>query len=449
MINQDHPLRAARISRNLSIQDLADATGLGRNTILRAEQGSEIRLSSRRYLCDFFEMTAAELGLFPFSGQSEPEQSTQRLVLFLPNGSGEQRQHMDLFMRPGLLREVERFMANNPSRRELLQQFLGLISLSLPLLSAGAPEAGERLARAAQEPAVLDETTIDHYEQITSLCWRLSDEDGLGLIEQLLPEYLPQLATLATQKGKYQMRIASLAAQSCLLGYVIALHREDFQQALSYCQQARVYGQLAHDPNLEAVSLLRQGNVYLYLRSPWRSLEAYQDALPLAGSISPLVRARLHAVMAEVQGKLGTEADVRASMGNAYNAFPTSTKNDPATRYIHFSESGLYLHEGLAFLSLHQGKQAAVALEHVNGLSPKLPISERSRIDILVQQSWAASQIGDLEMFITHMDAAIGSARRLGSDLFLSEAWECYSRQGQWSRETQFKSLGEQFKKGA
>jgi hypothetical protein len=32
-----------------------------------------------------------------------------------------------------------------------------------------------------------------------------------------------------------------------------------------------------------------------------------------------------------------------------------------------------------------------------------------------------------------------------GSDLWLSEAWECYSRQGQWSKEAQFKALGELF----
>lgn len=456
MINQDHPLRIARLSRNLSIQDVADATGLGWNTILRAEQGYGLRPSSRRYLCDLFEMSATELGLFPSSDRPESErrpesQLSQRIVLLVPDPSGQQQQQLDLFLRPGLRREVERYMAkHDPSRRVLLQQFLGLVSLSLPLLATGdilSPEAGERLVKATQGLAALDEATINHYEQLTSLCWQLSDEDGLALIEQLLPEYLPHLTTLAKQKGKYQTRIASIAAQSYLLGYVIALHREDFHRALSYCEQARIYGQLAHDPNLEVVSLLRKGNVYLYLRSPWRSLESYQEALPQVGGISPLVRTRLHAVMAEVQGKLGTEQDVKTSMGAAYDAFPADTKNDPAARYIHFSESGLYLHEGLALLSLHQGKQAAAALEHVNGLSPKLPISERSRIDILVQQSWAASQIGDLEMFTSHIGAAIGAARKLGTELFLSEAWECYSRQGQWYGEPQYKSLGEQFKR--
>jgi transcriptional regulator with XRE-family HTH domain len=65
MVRQDHPLRVARVSRNLSIQEVANATGLGRNTVLRAEQGHAIHPSSRRLLCEFFQMGPADLGLLP------------------------------------------------------------------------------------------------------------------------------------------------------------------------------------------------------------------------------------------------------------------------------------------------------------------------------------------------------------------------------------------------
>ncbi len=442
---RQHPLRTLRERQNFSIQDLAEATSLSKRTILRAEQGYSLHPESRRILCNYFGKSPQELGLLPSISEGRSEQ----IVLYVP-GSSSEHDHLDILQKPGFLREVEKYMTHEDiSRRTLLQKLLSLVSLTIPTLSLTGdllfPEADQRLSKAIHDPTALNEATITHYEQLTSLCWQLSERDGLGLIEQLLPSYLPALSTLAKQQGKYQIRMASIAAQSYLLSYVIALHREDFQRALSYCQQARSFGQLARDPNLEVISLLRQGNVYLYLHSPWRTLESYQEALPQVSDISPLVQTRLYAVMAEVQGKLGTEADVRVSMGAAYNVFPSDTKNDPAAQYIHFSQSGLYLHEGLAFLNLHQGKQAAVVLEQVNGLSPKLPISERSRIDILVQQSWAASQIGDLDMFCTHIDAAIASARRLGSDLLLSEAWECYSRQGQWKDEQQFKGLGEHF----
>ena len=442
---RQHPLRVIRERQNLSIQDLADATALSKRTILRAEQGFNLQPESRRILCDYFDKPPQELGLLPSVGARH-----EQIALYIPG----EHEHLDFLQRPGLQREIKKYMAHEDiSRRVLLQRLLGLVSLTLPLAPMGNlffPEADERLSKALGDPSVLNDATIDHYEQMTSLCWQLSEEDGLGLIEQLLPTYLPHLSIMAQQQGKYQVRMASIAAQSYLLSYVLALHREDFQRALSFCDQARAYGQLAHDPNLEVVSLLRRGNVYLYLRSPWRSLESYQEAIPQIEAISPLVRTRLHAVMAEIQGKLGTEQDVRTSIGAAYNTFPAANaKNDPAARYIHFSESGLYLHEGLAHLNLHQGKQAAAALEHVDGLSPKIPISERSRIDILVQQSWAASQIDDLEMFTTHIGAAISAARKLGTELFLSEAWECYERQGKWYKEPQFKHLGELFKQGA
>src|SRR5215472_10881117 len=98
MMNQDHPLRLVRLSQNLSIEDVARATGLGWNTILRAEQGYELRPSSRRHLCDFFRMTAAELSLFPSSGRFELSEVQQSDLLSL---------------RPGLRREVEKYMATH------------------------------------------------------------------------------------------------------------------------------------------------------------------------------------------------------------------------------------------------------------------------------------------------------------------------------------------------
>jgi hypothetical protein len=45
--------------------------------------------------------------------------------------------------------------------------------------------------------------------------------------------------------------------------------------------------------------------------------------------------------------------------------------DDPASLYINFSESGLYLHEGLALLNLRKPDKTLDVLLHIDGLHPK------------------------------------------------------------------------------
>jgi transcriptional regulator with XRE-family HTH domain len=65
-----HPLKAARLKRNLTQQMLADFTCLSVPTIKRAEKGKPVRVDVRRQLCEYFGMTAEELGLLTASEQA-------------------------------------------------------------------------------------------------------------------------------------------------------------------------------------------------------------------------------------------------------------------------------------------------------------------------------------------------------------------------------------------
>ena len=58
-------MRQLREHLNLSIQEVADATGLSFRTVLRAEQGEALNPKSRRRLCKFYGKTPEELGLVP------------------------------------------------------------------------------------------------------------------------------------------------------------------------------------------------------------------------------------------------------------------------------------------------------------------------------------------------------------------------------------------------
>lgn len=65
--NSDHPLRQLRERLNLSIDDLAKASGVSARTVLRAEQGHGLYPGSRRQLCTYLQKSPEELGLQPAS----------------------------------------------------------------------------------------------------------------------------------------------------------------------------------------------------------------------------------------------------------------------------------------------------------------------------------------------------------------------------------------------
>ncbi len=302
------------------------------------------------------------------------------------------------------------------------------------------------LTSALARPSDMDASTLDHFEKLTVLCWSLSNGGSLDAVKQLLPTFLPQLSAFAQQLSDYQKTSACLASQGYQLAYVIASHREDFNAALTACEQAHYYGKVAQDANLQVAALIRQGVTFLNRKRPYQTLEAYQQALQLADNVSPLVRTRLYAGLAEVHGKLQNEQEALRSIVLAQDSFPDDPQRDPASLYIHFPYSSVFLHEGLALLDLHRPGQAAKVLEQVDGLHPKMEISERSRLDLLNQQALAAGQQGDLDQFDKYMEEAITSAHRLGSELRLSEAWDIFIRmRDQWRYEPRIQSLGSFF----
>lgn len=328
--------------------------------------------------------------------------------------------------------------------RRLILRATGVVGIAFvtPFEQLLEAEPWKRITQAITKPSSIGVDTLIPFQKLTEACWQMSNGSELNTVEQLLPTYLPQLSVLAQQTSEYQQVAAGIASQSYLLSYVVASHREEFKLALDSCKKARTYAQTAHDPNLEAIALIRQGVIGLRCKRPYQALDAYQEALRFVDRVSPLVRARLYANLCEVQGKLGMEQEARRSIGMAQESFPTHPATDPASLYIHFSKSGLYLHEGLALIDLHQPDAALNVLSNIDGLSPKLEISERSRIDVLNQQALAAGVSGKLEQFGSYLEGAVTSARKFGSDMLYSESWDVYTRvQTLYPHESKINSL--------
>lgn len=418
-----HPLRIARESRNLTREQLAEEVGIGASTIKRAERGEVINLHSRRQLCEFFSMTSQELSL---DGE----------VNGLQNNSF-----------PPVLHEEalgDYIMGNqfDPTRRNFLQMLGLAFVLPQELLNLGKGMQFSSTSIAASA----NEETLNQYQKLTQTCWQLSNKNGLESVEQILQIYLPGIAALAEYSSVHQKRAASIASQAYQLAYVTASHHEDFNTALSYCKQAQRYGQIAKDPNLQVASLVRKGVTFLHRKSPFQTLQSYREALQYSNDVSPLLRTRLYAGLAEVEGKLGLEEEARRSIGLAHDNFPDDPESDPTSLYTHFSRSSLFLHEGLALLDLYKPGEALQAFSKVDGLHPKMQVSERSRIDFLNQQAMAASLLGDLEVFTTYIEHAVKSSIVLGSDLRYSEAWDVYKRtRNAYPDESRVKTLAELF----
>lgn len=97
-------LRLLRGHLNLSIQEVADATGLSFRTILRAEQGASLNPESRRRLCQFYAKTPEELGLVPRRQREElalPQTTERELWLTSAhNSEGRYLMNMHVFANP-------------------------------------------------------------------------------------------------------------------------------------------------------------------------------------------------------------------------------------------------------------------------------------------------------------------------------------------------------------
>src|SRR5262245_36463031 len=61
-------LREARLSRGLTAEQLAEYTGLSPSTILRAEDGHDVRPDTIRLLSTYLKRSPADLGLLPRRG---------------------------------------------------------------------------------------------------------------------------------------------------------------------------------------------------------------------------------------------------------------------------------------------------------------------------------------------------------------------------------------------
>ncbi len=445
-----HPLRLARENENLSIEELAEATNLSYRTIWRAEHGNSIHPSSRRMLCTYFGKSVHELGLLD-APVSEQQKTEGQLSSWSTNES---------MRKPVLLQATQDNIITkllescgvdimDTSRRQMLQQVLQAagVSLLLPsqLLDA---ESWHQLSTAVSTArfSSVDHATLNHFEQITSSCWHLSNNSELEVVEQLLPTYLPKLATLAHQTSASQKKAAHLAAQ----GYILAaeVERSSIPAMQEYCRLAVQYSQIAADPNMLVAALKQQATIYLVAKDPLKALQTYQQALPFVDQVSPLLRSRIYLGIGSAYARNGRQYKQEALryLGLAHDGFPDHPEEDPNYLYTVCGLGVLHLYDGLTRLDLNQFQDAWNAFERVGGLKPNIIVPENFRVEIVNLQAQVAVSLKDMDQAYIHVHAGMEAAKTMGHKLRFDEAHDAYKRMLiTWPNESRIKNLAEAF----
>jgi tetratricopeptide (TPR) repeat protein len=286
-----------------------------------------------------------------------------------------------------------------------------------------------------------------HPEEVLALCaanlpliWRLYFEGGLTEVGQILPGYISQLQVLAEHPSRYQQKAATLASQAYQLASLLALQYQNFGAALGDAKQAFDYGKLAQDPNLQTASLIRQGQVYFYLKRPRQRLMAYEQARQISKASSPLLQGRVYIGLTEVHSDLKHETQAKQFLDLAHVTFPARYEEDPNFAYTHFNAWSLSGFEGVAYLNLQQAGQAWDAFERVAETVPQTPVP--NRVELNVRQASASVALGDLEQSCAYVQQALMSALAAGNQLRCTEIYGIYDdMQQKWGNEPRVKEL--------
>ncbi len=427
-----HLLSLIRERYDLSIDALAGETNLSRRTILRAEQGHAIYPSSRRILCAYFtklegrKITSEQLGLIGAIGEQSPSEVPSM----------------------GLTKEAVETMELNKKRRDFIINALQLSSAVLTLPAALNLDNLEHLVAAMNHPSRLDAPALTYLEGVIDSCWHLSNTSKIAEVEQILPAYLPHIVILAHQPSKQQQRAAYLASQ----GYILAaeIDRGNIHAMKAYCRQAVLYGQVAENPDIQIAALKQQATIYLVGRDPTTALLKYQKALPHSPHVSPLLRSRVYLGLGSANARCRRKQDALRYLGLAHENFPEKPEQDPNYLYTICSEPVFRLYEALTYTDLEQPKNAWRALMAVDGLRPKMPVPISTQIEFLNLQAKTAAELGNMELSISYLQAAIHASSKHSYSLWLNEAHDIYQELlGIWPKEPQVLALRDLFEKQA
>ena len=467
-------LVAARKSKNWKQIRASEEVGADLRTYQRWERGESVpQPYYRDKLCKVFGMSLKELGYDFFAVvTTDPiaQLHNNSAQISRLNGIEEQRDWASWFGLKlaqilGLLRMTS-LWSNDFSEeiQTLVDQEIKMIDETLEQHLAIEQQAVSRrqaLVTIAALPLALlglksgplaDAATQEFLPQCSAsitACWHLLRGNGLIAVSDIIPQFIPQLKTLALHPSKYQKTAARLVAQASILQAILAMHRLNFAGREAYCKDAVRFASISGNNNLQAAALTYLGYTYSFCyipRRPEKAIQTFLEALQILGDDAPLLRSNISMGLAEACAQCKEEQQALHYIGLAQTHFPTYPELDPSYIYGDCSLHVLYQWEGKMYLELAEHysgrgyqRKAANALMQGSGVQS---ISARSTAETIIYQADASRVLGELDIYAASLRQATQMAKDLGSQKRYSEALSVFERTPEkWRRERQIQEL--------
>jgi transcriptional regulator with XRE-family HTH domain len=306
-------LAAARLQKRWSIAVASEKAGVSINTFNRWERGLQVpQLGTLDQVCKAFDLSPEELGFeqaindrrrtksqntgIPAHCSPIPSQLEQIAFQQLPTADSSpaitvQQQTHALH---ACIEQARRSLESMDLTRHKHEYEEGFSRRRAIATLIGTPVAIMGMAPRMNLVQFHPEEVLELCSSNIPLAWKMYFDGGLAEADLHLHSYLPQLTNLTQQMSPYQKRATALASQGNQLASLIALQHQNFGIAHQRAQDAFTYGALAEDPNLQTASLIRQAQVFLYLKRPVSRLQTYERALAYLPHTSPLLQACLY-----------------------------------------------------------------------------------------------------------------------------------------------------------
>ncbi|HCI80083.1 MAG TPA: hypothetical protein DHW02_10385, partial [Ktedonobacter sp.] len=190
-------------------------------------------------------------------------------------------------------------------------------------------------------------------------------------------------------------------------------------------------------------------------KQPFQALLAYQKALLYADRVTPLLRGRIYLGLASAYARCNPvlyKQEALRYLGLASEHFPSHPEDDPWYLYMYAAgnRSVLHLYEALTYNDLHQSKSAWESLVKVDGLHPKMTVTESARIEFINLQAKTLVTLGDMEESCAYIEASVKASDTSGYIIWREEAFEVYQELvNLWPHELRVRRLRNLFQASA